>query len=291
MRTNLPIVVLFCAALIALGACGGGGGGDEAQLRTDLEAAQEAAEAAQKAAEAAQKAAEEAERKRQEEEDARKAAEAEAAKTAEAEQRAEEAQAAAEEAARMAQEAREEAARRIEEAEQQANTAVRAPLLITELNALAATDVATGAGVGHMPGESRTFTRPLNLPATGSAPRVPGSWNSASYSGPRGNVGTDTVYLYTNIQAPGSKEFWKEHGESVVSSVSDFATNAEPSGFGTDRSLYQTSDGTPENRDNVSRGGTYDAIPAPSSVRQGAISQPPPMELCRSLATGRSPQA
>ena len=254
MQTKLKVtmVVLCGFVLLAVAACGGGGDDakiDELESRI-AEAEKAAADAAKKAEEeeAARKKAEEDARKAEEE---RKAAAEEAAKVEEAERRAEEAE-------RRAQEAREEAARRIEEAEQQANTAVRAPLLITELSTLAAADVATGAGVGHMPGQSRTFTRPLNLPATSSAPRVPGNWSSASYSGPRGNVGTDTVYLYTDIQAPSSKAFWKVHGESVASSVSGFETNAKPSGFGTGRSLYQDSGGNPENRDNVSRGGTYD---------------------------------
>ena len=89
MRTNLPIVLFLGVALIALGACssggGNGGGNDEAQLRTDLEAAQAAqaeAEAARKMAEAARKMAEEeaaeAERQRLAEEGAREEAEDEA---------------------------------------------------------------------------------------------------------------------------------------------------------------------------------------------------------------------
>ena len=93
MRTNLPIVLFLGVALIALGACGGGGGGnDEAQLRTDLEAAQAAqaeAEAARKKAEAeaavaevarkmAEEEAAEAERQRLAEEAAREEAEDEA---------------------------------------------------------------------------------------------------------------------------------------------------------------------------------------------------------------------
>ena len=227
MKTKLPMVALLGFVLIAAAACSGG---DDAKI-TDLEERIEAAEQAAKELEEARKEAErkaaEAAKKAEEE---KKAAVEEAKKEAEAaRQEEEEKRKAAEERERQA---REEAERRIEEAEQQANTAVRAPLLIAELSALAAADVATGAGVGHMPGESRTFTRPLNLPATGSAPRVPGSWSSASYSGPRGNVGTDTVYLYTNIQAPSSKAFWKVHGESVTG-ITGTDAMAKPSSFGT----------------------------------------------------------
>ena len=70
MRTNLPIVLFLGVALIALGACGGGGGNDDAQLRTDLEAAQAAqaeAEAARKKAEAEAAVAEVARKKAEEE--------------------------------------------------------------------------------------------------------------------------------------------------------------------------------------------------------------------------------
>ena len=91
---------------------------------------------------------------------------------------------------------------------------VRAPLLIGKLTDLAGGSVGTPgddktalASVTHMPGGRRTFIRPFNLPSKGSAPGVPGGWGSASFSGPRGTVGTDTVYLYTNIGSPGSKAF------------------------------------------------------------------------------------
>ena len=256
MQTKLATVFLLGFVLIAAAACGGGG--DDAKI-ADLEERIEAAEEA--AREAERKAAEEEAARKKAEEEAKKAEEAEAAARKKAEEEAEEEREKREAAEQREQQAREEAARRIEEAEQQANMAVRAPLLIGELTGATVDDAGTVMGVGHMPGESRTFTRPLNLPATGSAPRVPGSWSSASYSGPRGNVGTDTVYLYTNIQAPSSKAFWKEHGESVTSltgAASGFAETATVASFGTGRSLYQDSGGSALDRDNVSRSGTYD---------------------------------
>ena len=166
-----------------------------------------------------------------------------------------------------------EADQRVAEAEQQAETQadviVRAPLLITKLTGLASSDAATEAqaSVTHMPGESRTFIRPSSLPPKGSAPSVPGGWNSASFSGPRGTVGTDTVYLYTNIQAPGSKAFWKEHGKNVPDlrgAASDFTGTPKVtvSGFGTQaKELYPDPDGgNPLTSDTSGRsiGGTYD---------------------------------
>ena len=140
-----------------------------------------------------------------------------------------------------------------EDAERQGNINVRAPLLITKFTSLE--DATNQANVTHVPGGKRTFVRPFNLPSKGSAPSVPGSWGSASFIGPRGNVGTDTVYLYTNIQAPGSKAFWKEYGESITGLNTTFPTQAKVDNFGTSgtiRSLYTTNSAT------GSRSGTYD---------------------------------
>ena len=274
-RIKASVAALAVAALIGLSACGGGSDGlskmEEETLQTERDAAVEAAQKAAEAAEAARMAAEEAERQRQAEQEAREKAEAEAAEAErkrqaeqeareaadrerlEAEREAERERQAAEQAAREAERAREaaeaeaerarqEAQRRIEEAARQADVAVRAPLLRAALAGVTATNQATSMSVRHMRGEGRTFTRPNNLPAKGSAPSVPGSWSSASYSGPRGAVGTDTVYLYTNIQAPSSKAFWKVHGEEVTSIT---AADATVSGFGTQaKELYPAADGT-----------------------------------------------
>ena len=260
MQARFAVIALLGFVLVAAAACSSGG--DDAKL-TELEERVEAAE--EKAAEAEKKAEEEeAARKKAEEEAAeaekkRKAAEDEAKKVEQAEKDAEEAEKRAEKAEQEAEQARQEAQRRIEEAEKQANVAVRAPLLIAELSGLAASDVFASGGVDYMPGGKLTFKRPLNLPAKGSAPSVPGSWRSASYSGPRGNVGTDTVYLYTNIQAPGSKAFWKVHGESVAITAGDFKTKAKPSGFTTTaKKLFPDENGSPVTKDKASRGGTYD---------------------------------
>ena len=130
MRTNLPIVLFLGVALIALGACGGGGGNDDAQLRTDLEAAQAAqaeAEAARKKAEAEAAVAEVARKKAEEEatEAERQRLVGEGARE-EAEDEAEQARLAADEAeqARLAAEAeRQRLAEDAEKAEKAANRA------------------------------------------------------------------------------------------------------------------------------------------------------------------------
>ena len=271
MQTKLATIFLLGFVLIAAAACSGG---DDAKI-ADLE---ERVEAAEEAREEAERRAAEEEAKRKEEEEARKKAEQEAAETEAAEERAEAAEREAAEAEQRrleaeqaAQQAREEAERRIEEAEQQADANVRASALITALGTTVPTATEGTMGVTHMRGESLTFSRPSALPAKGPAPGVPGSWRSASYSGPRGSVGTDTVYLYTNIQAPSSKAFWKVHGESVTGltgTASGFTGTpmVTVSGFGTTaKELYPATDGTPDQTGTTSGadkgrsiGGTYD---------------------------------
>ena len=237
MTSIAALGMVGCIALVTAG-CGGGGlsKSEEAALQEQLE--EEAA--AWKAEEAKR---EEAERKLREAEDERRQAEEERQAQLEA------ARQAREEAERKAREAEEEAARRIEEAARQADDNVRAGALIGVLSA----DLTASAamGVTHAPGASLTFSRPSALPAAGSAPSVPGTWQSRSYSGQRGTVGTDTVYLYTNIQAPGSKAFWKEHGERVTTIT---ASEATVSGFGMPAKTLLDTDST----DRVTRSGTYD---------------------------------
>lgn len=243
-------------------------------MRASLEEAEQAREEAEKeasdAAAAAEKAAKAAEDAQKAADKAKADAEAEADKVAAERQRADEAEKKQEAAEEQAQQAKEEADRRIAEAEKQADANARASALITELTGGVLASTASAMGVTHMPGESLTFRRPSALPAKGSAPSVPGNWRSASYSGPRGSVGTDTVYLYTNIQAPSSKAFWKVHGESVpdlTGAAAGFtgAPRVTVSGFGTQaRELYPATggvlDGSTTNSGTQGRsiGGTYD---------------------------------
>ena len=256
MQTRFLTVVLLGFVVVAVAACGGGSDGltlaEEEALRQEAQGAEmKAQEAEADAARAveARKAAEEA-GKAAEQEAERKAAEQEAARQAELEA----AQQRAADAEREAQEA-------LEEAKRQADANVRASLLIPVLSGTIS--AGQGMAVGHMPGGRLTFSRPNALPAKGSAPSVPGSWSSASYSGPRGSVGTDTVYLYTNIQAPSSKAFWKVHGEAVTTITPAEAT---VSGFGKQaKELYPAPDSTLDGATTTSGlemgrsiGGTYE---------------------------------
>ena len=77
-------------------------------------------------------------------------------------------------------------------------------------------------------------------------------------------MGTDTVYLYTNIQAPGSKAFWKEHGESVAnltSAASGFDVTANSERLSECRQkmpAHRDTFGEAEDEANGERSGTYD---------------------------------
>ena len=235
MRTNLPISLLFGVALIALGACGGGS--NDGQLRIDLEAAQAAqaeAEAAAEEAVAARKKAEEeaaeAERQRLAEEGARE----------EAEDEAEQERLAAEEAEqeRLAAEAeRQRLANEVEQARQQLTEAEQAELMARASSfglQLDLDEPAPGTVVVSWPRDGDLTFRPEGTLTSGSAaPSVPGSWRSASFTGQTGTAAAgltnETVYLYTNIQKPSSRAFWKEHGLEVAASAEDVsADNPKP---------------------------------------------------------------
>ena len=272
MSKHFAIGVVMAALCLALVGCGSDGPNLRPELnelteqlgdlKTDLETEREEAAAREK--KIRDDAAAEKKKQQEEIDKAKQEAEAEKKKREAQQKAAEDAERARQEAERKVQEAqqreaqtRREAQQQIEDAQRQADVGVRVGELITELTGIVATDVGAGMGVNHAPGESRTFTRPSDLPSKGSAPSVPGSWSSASYSGPRGNVGTDTVYLYTNIQAPSSKVFWKVHGESVTVNAGALPTEpkATVSGFGTsgqDRQLHEA------NKATLSRSGTYD---------------------------------
>lgn len=167
-------------------------------------------------------------------------------------------------AERRADDAEADADRRIEEAERQADVSARSGLLLTAL-ALEATDEETGVTVEHMPGQSLKFEPTGNYMRGSAAPGISG-FRSASFSRQRGADGTETLYLYTNIGSPSRKHFWKVHGDQVDTIT---PANAMVSSFGNDRSLYQNAQGDAENRDNVSRGGTYDGYSGTFSCATG----------------------
>ena len=225
MKAKFATAALLGFVLIAAAACGGGDDGlstaEEQALQRQLEAAEEARK------EAEEKAAEE-ERKRKEAEEAA----AEEAREAAEQARQDAATAAAAEQERLREEA-EEAERRRQAAEreqeqlqrqlteaEQAELRVRASSFGTELDLGDTGGESATADVAWTRGSSLTFRpRGVTHTAGAAAPSVPGSWRSASFAGPIGTAGSlinETVYLYTNIQKPSSRAFWKVHVMTVT---------------------------------------------------------------------------
>jgi len=168
------------------------------------------------------------------------------------------------EAERRRREAEAEAQRKIDEAEQQVDVSLRAGPLMGALD-LGAADAAM-ATVRYQ--GNNLIARPNGLSTPGgTAPSVPGNWgNRASFSRARGAVGTDTAYLYTNIQRPGTKAFWKVYGAGVASADSDWdATLARRTGS------LQAFDSNGDDADDATRfGGTYHGVSGTFTCTVGA---------------------
>ena len=184
------------------------------RLRLEEEAAREEAERLRLEEEAAR---EEAERLRLEEEAARE--EAERLRREE-----EAARQAAEQARQQAQQEQERLQGELTEAQREALKA-RANLFSAELAAPAAR---TNVTPDWPRGGRLTFTPGGNFSPSSAAPGVPGGWRSAGYTAESGTAGAlvnETVYLYTNIQAPSTRAFWKEFGlvEPMTTTLEDFA--------------------------------------------------------------------
>ncbi len=270
MQSKLPIAALCGFLLMGLAACGGGDGARITELEAELAAEQEAREEAEAQAD-------EAERQRQEEEAAREQAEeerdeaeieaeeAEAARedAAEAETAAEEAQQQAQQQLEQAQQESQELERQLTEAEQ-AELRARATSFNTALGAEDAALTSAPATVTWPRGGSLTL-RPSGVThASGSAaPSVPGGWRSASFTGQTGTASAlvdDTVYLYTNIQAPGTRAFWKKYGGNDLTitqqQVTDGLVNPSTS---VSRTRQDPSDSTTPYV-SATAGGTYDGV-------------------------------
>ena len=81
-----------------------------------------------------------------------------------------------------------------------------------------------------------------------SAPSVPGSWRSASFTGQSGTAGAlinETVYLYTNIQAPGTRAFWKKYG--LAEAMTDTLAPLAKGSSATAKTVTQTDNTDPNN--------------------------------------------
>ena len=230
MQARFASAVLLGFVLIAAAACSGGDDDRIAELEADLEASEEALEREMQAREAAEEEAADAEQRAEEAEKELADAEEDAADAEERADAAEEdaadaadAQQAAEQARRQAQQQQQQLQQELTEAEQ-AELRARARLFALELDLGdgTAAPANTTPGVSAMatvtwPRDGSLTFKPSGVTHTpgSAAPSVPGGWRSAGFTGLAGTstaLINDTVYLYTNIQRPGSRAFWKRYG-------------------------------------------------------------------------------
>ena len=265
MQARFATAALCAFVLITASACGGGSDG---LSQTEEEALQERVEVAEAEREKAERQAAEAERKRREEQTAREAAETEAAEVEEAKEAAEdaeEARLAAEEAQRLAQEQAQQAQREAEQLEQQLTEAEQAELRARASSFGAQLDApeAATATVSWTRGNNLTF-RPNGIVLTpgSAAPSVPGGWRSASFTGQSGTATAlidETVYLYTNIQAPSSRAFWKVHNVEVAD-AQDGADDPMPTGTARVVRVGNSIDYADGATYDIAVSGTYDGV-------------------------------
>ena len=123
------------------------------------------------------------------------------------------------------------------------------------------------ATVSWMRGGSLTFRPEGTLTAGSSAPSVPGGWRSASFTGQTGTAMAlvdETVFLYTDIQSPGSRAFWKKYGGGdIAASTVETGLDADDGRTKPSTSVSRTrSDPTDSTSAYVSAttGGTFDGV-------------------------------
>lgn len=161
---------------------------------------------------------------------------------------------------------REAAEERERQLQEQLTEAQQAELSARASSFNAALDGSTAgmATVSWPRGGSLTF-RPQGTFTPGSAaPSVPGGWRSASFSRQSGTVATglttDTVYLYTNIQAPGSKAFWKKYGgDDLDVSQTEVTSGLAKPNTSVSRTRSDPTDSTSAFA-SATTGGTYDGV-------------------------------
>ena len=275
MQARFTLAVLLGVVLLAAAACSSGGDDERiAELETDLEASEEALERETEARETAERETAEAKKRADDAEDetadAKQRADDAEDEIADAEEEiadAEEAQQAAEQGRRQAQQQQQQLQQQLTEAEQ-AELRARAESFGARLDA-------PGSGpatVSWTRGYNLTF-RPTGIVMTpgSAAPSVPGGWRSASFTGQSGTATElvdETAYLYTNIQAPSSRAFWKVHpmvvtdrGLEVAASVaSDLNADTDNDPTPTAAARYIPHPTVSTLASGVRVSGTYDAV-------------------------------
>ncbi len=253
MQTKFWMAALLGFVLVTVSACGGSGKSSVViDLEEKLQAEQEAREEAEKtAAEEVEKRKEEVE-KRKEEEEARRKAEARIEQERQKAEQAAEDEREAKAAQQEAEQQQEQLQEQLTEA-QQAELSARAATYIAAINGGGA--ARSGVTVTYQRGSTLKINPGGNFEAGSGAPAIPG-FTPRTYTRSVGVSGEQTLYLYTNIQAPGTRAFWKLYGLEVTGAQANAAQNPTPTGspeFITDSSDNATATG-------VRVGGTYHGV-------------------------------
>ena len=233
MQARFTLAVLLGVVLLAAAACSSGGDDERiAELETDLEASEEALERETEARETAEREAAEAKKRADDAEDetadAKKRADDAEEETADAEEEiadaeeeiadAKEAQQTAEQGQRQAQQQQQQLQQQLTEAEQ-AELNARALKYLEAING-GGTDRTT-VTVTYERGSTLKINPGGNFETGSGAPAISG-FTPRTYTRETGVSGEQTLYLYTNIQAPGTRAFWKIYGlEETSIGISD----------------------------------------------------------------------
>ena len=262
MQARFTLAVLLGVVLLAAAACSSGGDDERiAELETDLEASEEALERERQAREAAKQEAAEAKQRADDAEgeaaDAKQRADAAEEEIADAEEEiadaedeiadAKDAQQAAEQRQRQSQQQQQQLQQQLTEAEQ-AELNARASTYIEAINTAAM--ARSGVTVTHERDSTRKINPGGNFQAGSGAPAISG-FTAHAYTR-RASASEQTVYLYTNIQAPGTRPFWQLHGVNEITGAQNATFDPTP----TAAARVATVDGSLE----VSVAGTYDGV-------------------------------
>ena len=156
-------------------------------------------------------------------------------------------------AQQQAQQARAEADQRIEDAERQGKIALRANQYITAINGGGTARTVT---VNYMRGDTLKINPGGNFDAGTGAPSISG-FTARTYTRQVGVSGEQTLYLYTNIQAPGERAFWKLNGLEIAAPAED-TTAKTPTPTAAAQYITDPDDSTMTTGVRVS--GTYDGV-------------------------------
>ena len=162
------------------------------------------------------------------------------------------------EAERQAEQEQEQLQRQLTEAEQEAlNARASAYLAAITEGGTARTDVT----VTYMRGDTLRINPDGNFETGSGAPAISG-FTARTYTREVGVTADQTLYHYTNIQAPGTRAFWKDYGLGVDGAHDDTTSNpTTPTGTArVVRVVGQTLDYAEDDTYNIAVSGTYDGV-------------------------------